>query len=396
MTSNIDASLLAWVDLPGPSKVITEVRRRLEQRGTVSGEINVSLSDGERREVGRLLGIRWVTSGASIRAAALEKALATRSANLKILAETRGPLGDLREEKLKREAEKRAEIDEAVRTLVTADVPQAVAQWFVKLRGRPRAGSGRLKHQAEQLAAIWRQLPEPDQPVSLAVFAADTLDDPHALDKDRDLGRALAVLIAATTAFHENSDTNLSASVIPGVITSSETWRTTWASRGVVCDQVSSIVLCLNLRLTGSAPAAAIATAAASLGEPVWLTHRSLHGNWSPTPEANSIYVCENPAVVEAAADRYGSSCAPLVCTYGWPSSAALALISGLERCGAQLHLRADDDAAGQKIVALLKDHAPKSRLWRYELQSDDQRGSTQEYEEQVLPQLLQDLSPTP
>jgi uncharacterized protein (TIGR02679 family) len=391
--SDIDASLLAWAKLPGPSKVIEEVRRRIAQRGVVRGEIKVELTASERREVGKLLGLSWVTSGRGVSAEPLEKALAGRSVTLRSLAEAQGQVDDLRVLKAQKQAERESEFGEALSSLTAAGVPDSVAQWFLKLRARPRAGSGNLKRQADQVSGIWAKLPTADQgSMSLPVFAAAVLDDPHGLDKDTELGRAVAVLIAGFTAFEADPDVDLADRVAPRTITAGENWRTTWAARGIACDEVSSLVLCLNLMLTGTASVVPIAAAAAAVGEPVWLTHRSLRGAWSLAPGVDSVYVCENPAVVEAAAEHYGADCAPVVCTYGWPSSAALELITGLERSGAQLHVRADDDNAGQRIVALLREYAPGSRLWRYELRVTAANDTAREYEEQVLTKLLHDL----
>ncbi|MEU3741980.1 TIGR02679 domain-containing protein [Streptomyces sp. NPDC032198] len=391
--NDIDASLLAWAKLPGPSKVIEEVRRRIGQRGIVRGEIKVELTESERREVGKLLGLSWVTSGKGVSVQPLEKALAGRSATLRSLAESQGKLDDLRALKAQKQAERETEFSESLRSLTAAGVPNSVAHWFLKLRARPRAGSGSLKHQVDAVGAVWAKLPTADQgAVSLPVFAAAVLDDPHALDKDTELGRAMAVLITGCAAFETDGAVDLADRVTPGTITAGENWRTAWAARGIACDEVSSTVLCLNLTLTGTASAVSITAAAATVGEPVWLTQRSLRGPWSMAPGADAVYVCENPAVVEAAAEQYGTSCAPLVCTYGWPSSAALELITGLERSGAQLHLRADDDNAGQRIVALLREYAPGSRLWRYELRVTAANDTAREYEEQVLSKLLHDL----
>lgn len=57
-------------------------------------------------------------------------------------------------------------------------------------------------------------------------------------------------------------------------------------------------------------------------GEPQRLTLREL-ANGALLPLADEpLFVCENPSVVAAAADRLGSRCRPLVCTEGIPSTA--------------------------------------------------------------------------
>jgi hypothetical protein len=104
------------------------------------------------------------------------------------------------------------------------------------------------------------------------------------------------------------------------------------------------------------------------------------------------VRVCENPSIIEAAADAFGRTCPPLVCTFGQPTTAALALLTGLERAGVGLQVRADDDRAGQSIVARLCTLLPTAQLWRYELRPPDEAAASPVYEEQLLDDLLADL----
>lgn len=53
--------------------------------------------------------------------------------------------------------------------------------------------------------------------------------------------------------------------------------------------------------------------------------------------------------------------------------------------------MRADDDAAGQAIVATVRRAIPDPELWRFEARPPD----LPRYEEQDLPLLLQDLRRT-
>jgi uncharacterized protein (TIGR02679 family) len=64
------------------------------------------------------------------------------------------------------------------------------------------------------------------------------------------------------------------------------------------------------------------------------------------------VLVCENPAIVAAAADAHRARCAPLVCVEGVPSTAAMELLHGLAACGAEIRARADFDWAGLRIAA--------------------------------------------
>jgi hypothetical protein len=108
------------------------------------------------------------------------------------------------------------------------------------------------------------------------------------------------------------------------------------------------------------------------------------------TTNPPDVHVCENPAVVAAAADRLGSRSRPLICTNGRPSGAARRLLAALRDSNTQMWVRADDDSAGQDIVRELRTIAPAAKLWRY---TQRERDSTHtRYEEQDLDLLLSDL----
>jgi hypothetical protein len=144
---------------------------------------------------------------------------------------------------------------------------------------------------------------------------------------------------------------------------------------------VSAQVLVLNLPLTGDAPA--VALCAATPGEPVWLTLRSLVGAFG-LGWPSEVFVCENPSIVEEAASRLGATSRPLVCTFGRPSSAAWTLLRGIVP-HARLHVRADGDAVGRGIVSTLLDEFPAAMPWRMP-------GDSTAYEEKLIEELLIDL----
>ena len=98
------------------------------------------------------------------------------------------------------------------------------------------------------------------------------------------------------------------------------------------------------------------------------------------------VFVCENPSIVESAADRLGAGSAPLVCTYGKPSLAALTLLRALNRCGARLCVRADNDTTGRAIVPSILALCPGAVTWRF-----DETSPT--FEEQLVDDLLADLA---
>lgn len=86
-------------------------------------------------------------------------------------------------------------------------------------------------------------------------------------------------------------------------------------------------------------------------GEPLHLSLRRLLRRPPTWVVANrDVFVCENPDIVAIAADRLGSSCAPLVCTDGMPSGAQQTLLGQLAAAGARLRYHGDFDWGGLTI----------------------------------------------
>lgn len=364
----IDAGLLEWACLPGPAKVLAAARQRLEAgHGLAGSPIRVVLTAAERDQVGRLLGTSWVLSGRPVGPRALAGAVATLGAELEtLLISLGGPVRNRSAERAASRHDAQEERSLAAAELAAAGVtPEAAADWTAR-RGLPRAGGGQLLELAGQCAAVWRELPAAGSTVLLAVLAADALGDPHALDRGKTAALGVLRLLG-----HDAPAT-------------AEAWRAAWEDRGVVCDPVSSRVLVLNLPLAGDAACCRLTQAADT--EPLWLTWRSLSGTFrAPAPD---VYVCENPSVLAAAADQPVTL--PLVCTNGRPSAATRRLLTTLAAAGTTLHVRADDDRAGQEIVSGLTAVLPGARLWRYILRPP----AEPRYEEQDLELLLGDLRP--
>jgi uncharacterized protein (TIGR02679 family) len=261
----------------------------------------------------------------------------------------------LRDERAARRARADAaglERAQVVELVVDLGVAPDVAEAWVADAGLPRAGEGLLSL-AREVAAVWARLPGRDgPPVRLASFASACTRDAHALDHDQLLGRATARLVAAHAG-------------LPRPGSGGREWRAAWAAAGVLCDEVSSRVLVLNLPLLGDAAAARLCNAAP--GEPTWLTLRSLASGWSIDP-GTAVRVCENVTVAEAAADLLGPRCPPLVCTDGVPSFAALDLVAGLDAAGARITVRADVDAGGFVVVDQIRRVAPSCMTWRFDV----------------------------
>ena len=124
------------------------------------------------------------------------------------------------------------------------------------------------------------------------------------------------------------------------------------ATQIVVCDDLSCDVLVLNLP---GWPA-----------EPLRLTLRQT-SSWRAGPPAGGIvFVCENPAVVAAAADELGDRSPTVVCLDGMPSTAALVVLDGLVAAGATVRYHGDFDWRGLAIAGVLARKVPGAQAWQF------------------------------
>lgn len=357
--TEIPTGLVAWARLPGPALLLQYVRSRAAKGAdTERGVLSVVLTSDQRREVARLLGTPWELSDRAVRLQDLGAALAEHGLTVRSFVEgvDGKPLVNLRQLRADERASART-VSERERAAVVellrgTGVRGSAVQIWLNDQGLPKAGSGELLALAERVAVVWRQLPGLGGAMPLAQLAASFADyDAHALDYDKLLGRSVARLIAAEHG-------------MPRPLRAGRDWRRSWGRVGVKCDGVSSRVLVLNLPLAGDAPA--VRWSAAMPGEPIWLTLRSITGQWI-APAGATIFVCENVTVLEAAADRLGANCPPVVCTDGNPHNAALDLIAGLSDAQCLLKVRADFDVAGLAVVEQVRSVAPTATGWRYD-----------------------------
>lgn len=117
-------------------------------------------------------------------------------------------------------------------------------------------------------------------------------------------------------------------------------------------DELSAPALTLNLPGRGGLVGDLLGSHA-ELGEPVRLTLRQLlrHPFDVDVRPGMWVSVCENPAVVGAAADELGPASSPLVCTDGMPSAAVQILLRTLHGRGVPLRYHGDLDRGGLRIA---------------------------------------------
>lgn len=354
------AELLAYLSRPELARLWAAARARLERLGRVGGEaILPQATDAERQAIANLLGAKTLPRGSvKVRLAHLDAALFASRFAVRLpdaLDRLSGPLRNLPSER-RAESARREEIWRRAGGHPATLAHPALAAWLDSL-----ARSGllyRLSPQEEEamlgrtLAVLAVLLDSPAESASLAVVANRTLGSSHALD----FGRPAATLVLSALAHLRGEPPPRTA----------EERRTLWESAGVIADDLLCNVLALGLRPEGDGPLAGSLRTLADAGEPAVLTLRQLaRGDlrFSPLPW---VRVCENPAVLSAAADRFGAACPPLVCVAGIPNQAAWTLLARLAASGAEIAYHGDFDGAGIAIANSIARRSPTFRPWRF------------------------------
>lgn len=230
--------------------------------------------------------------------------------------------------------------------------------WIEELRT-----SGLLKrlatsdHQAakvilDQVLSLVKQVPYAT--IRLPELAALTTGNSHSLDKGFPLS---ALVIRYARQLNAAAEWKTAAGR-----------RDAWESLGVLCDEVSGPVLVLNLRADNESLTGCALNLHANAGEPYRISVRQLRRQ-PPTFHAQTtgpvVFVCENPTVVDVAANKLGRTCRPLVCLDGQPKTAGRLLLQALVKAGCQLRYHGDFDWDGIRIAnTVMQAHGAGS--WRF------------------------------
>ncbi|WP_063761032.1 TIGR02679 family protein [Streptomyces sp. NRRL S-237] len=346
-----EARLRRLLGGPDLAWLVERVRRRLERAQPLTGAVSLATpSPAERAAAERVLG-RAPRAGTAltVRLDAVDAVLVRSGISPDGLAAAvmalTGRVVPL--EEVRRSEDQAWGVACAPLVLLAEELPQYAA-WAVRVRDdglvrRLARTPAAARPLVEQTVRVLRELPvAPARPLS--VFAADILGSAHALDDGTPVATLALSGARALTGHPEGAGA---------------AWRrAAWASAGLLRDDVSSTVLTLNLRGTPALDWMA------DVGDPCVLTLRQLaHRPPRTTPPV--VHICENPAVLSAAADTYGPDARPLICLQGQPSAAALTLLARLHELGAALRYHGDFDWGGLRIATTLSGHVPW-RPWRY------------------------------
>ncbi|MBR7837422.1 TIGR02679 family protein [Actinospica durhamensis] len=344
---------------PETAWLIERVRRRAAEGRPLTGNLTLtSATPAQRRAIDTLLG-RPPSRGASLSVRMEELDTLLRTAGIHpgglrgAVEELTGPIPD---NKAKALADAHA-WQYAYEPLDAVAVDNAYLEaWWTRpsargtLKRLAGGDSGTARSLAAQAAAVLTGLPSDG--ISLPVLAARVTGDAHALDHDQPVGR---LVLAATEQWAGSISPDPEALL---ALPKSEQRRAHWAELGVSLDELSSRVLAFGLpgNPSGAGSLGPILAVAREHGEPLALTLRQVRQGAAITLTdafgvgPGEVFICENPAVLEAAARRVGPDCPPLICVEGQLSVAARALLRALRARGATFRYHGDFDWGGLRI----------------------------------------------
>lgn len=219
----------------------------------------------------------------------------------------------------------------AIDPRLVAALADAAGQGLLKrLAASDAARAARLIQHAD---AVLARLPAAG--ISLARLAADALGDAHALDT----GQPTGTLVRCALAVGDE------VPLRP---------RDLWAAQGVLVNELAKPVAVLNLAASDGGVLARLVRTAAAAGEPVHLSLRLLKRYATSWQSGQQIHVCENPAVLAAAASELGPRCPPMISLDGQLSAAPRALLDQLAAAGATFRYHGDFDWGGLHIANYL------------------------------------------
>ena len=331
---------------PEYRRLLDAARRSLERTGgSLDGSVSVTSPDeAERRAIIGITGHhRYASAGRlTVRLADLDEAVR------EVLADGRGLAGllasrggaPLRDRPAERER-LASGVDTCVRLAEDSYLSSFAwfAEWVDGLRGDgtlTRLVNSAETARMEQAVGVLEALDGRDAPVLLQALAAEVTGDTKALSP----GTVLSTLVLRALALRLGVARPSSA----------EDRRELWDEFDVVVDDLASRVLVLGLPAFGDGLGDWL-TGAARRGVPFYATLQQLMAMPVRVSEP-VVYVCENPAVLRAAAGSLGSLSLPLICTEGHPSTAFQRLAAAVAGGGGELRYHGDFDWPGICIAA--------------------------------------------
>jgi len=379
--STLPPDTQAWLAGPGLQRLWQGLRKRLEGNGLqATGSLRLTgLNAAERTALSQLLGRPLTGTSVTVRLDDLDARLRASAAEVGLVLTVQGlgpPLTDRRAVRADAEA-RRDQVWSAVSDALNASPLAGAAwadQWYEGLRraGVPRGvqPDAALRSLLQAVEILARVLGPAGTVVrGRGEIATAATGSAHGLDDGTWLARLVqrGIALAHGAEFPENAAGR----------------RALWRLVGVAPDEVSSTVLVLGLRPRSVGWRERALRDRADNHAETHLTLRDLRDLELPLVPGTLIRICENPRVLEAAADAACTQ--PLVCTSGSASTAVLTLLDALAATGCSFAYHGDFDWPGIALANRIM-HRYDAAPWR--LQAEDYERLAANTQAQGIPHL--------
>ena len=385
---------------PEYRRIFKEMRKKWESLGRTSGRVTMAEARSEERKaLERFLGRAMEQEGITFSLSEFEKALGeTRYGQVslkELLEEYFGePMvgnQERRQQKKNREAKFWEELECEIRGTEgngqlgeegagedkAADkaVRGEIVSWIREMREQKSQGYGVVMKEYQKspesakerireivrCLKICRSLPGQEgakgyrwKGVRLAVLAAETTGNPHALDRQTAVGTLLSYVLCRRdgSSFPENA----------------RQWKELYERNGILVDQLSSTVAAFGIHLmTAEGPHPAY-EGYWERQEPCIISLANLAHARGAFGESEKIYIVENEMVFSELAEQLSDHPVTLLCTSGQPRTAAYRLMELLCESDERVSFRyaGDMDPEGLDIAQRILDSFPgRVQIWR-------------------------------
>ncbi|MVU82284.1 TIGR02679 family protein [Nocardia sp. ET3-3] len=316
------------------------MHRRLSSGRAVARVRVGPLDEGQRTAIADFFGMAYLPGEfVSVAVPEVEAVVreVTGSSLREVVAGIEGPIGDRAADRERVMGERNSLWEWLFEHEVVRDQP-ALLEWAEATRRAGVIGGSveRTRAELEQALRVIRELPGAGTP--LPVFAETVLGDPHGLDEGQ---RVQGLVVRALVALYGIDPPTGRAGL-----------RALWERAGLAGDELSSTVLTAGLRVGGDSVVARVLDSCVDAGLAAVLTLQQLRAARGVAAVPRRVWVVENPSVIALAVTRFGVHTPPLVCTSGWPRSAAVVLLRRLADAGTDLYYHGDFDGEGLRIAA--------------------------------------------
>ncbi len=268
-----------------------------------------------------------------------------------------------------------SQVDEGTRAYLWLTQGQHGIAWlYARNKNISKDEQEHQLHVIQRVVSALDDLPSPEKPERLALFAQRISGDPHAFDTNTNAGRlfllALSDLANTSKTGYQDEDEHEDIVLLPSQDRMQE--LRLYASVGLRVDTISSYVAVFHLFEAVNHKGQVDELSYAARNRVLLLPLRQLVEWQSITPAKHNIYVCENPQVFEEIIEQHRNedTSPTVICISGWPSVAALLLLDLLlaQSTDNLLYYSGDFDIKGLQIAAYLLARYPgRCHLWHFD-----------------------------